>query len=101
MAQLTPSPTTSKRNAPSTSLQGDTSSTRRTGRVARSSLFTSIVLPPGRPHSASAGNLSARDSPIQVVQIPVKPRAAQRAHSWLRDRAAQELNPDVGRLGAQ
>ncbi len=39
---------------------------------------------------------SARDSAIQVAQIRVKRRAAERAHPSMRERAAQKLNPKMG-----
>src|SRR5262249_10898692 len=42
---------------------------------------------------------SARDSAIQVAQIRVKRRAAERAHPSIRKRAAQELSPEMGRIG--
>jgi hypothetical protein len=45
--------------------------------------------------------LSTRDSVIQVAQIRVKRRAAQRTHLAMRKRAAQELNPEMGRMGAE
>ncbi|TMC81096.1 MAG: STAS domain-containing protein [Chloroflexi bacterium] len=44
---------------------------------------------------------SARDSAIQVAQIRVKRRAAERAHPSMRERAAQKLNPKMGRMGAE
>ena len=46
-------------------------------------------------------NASARDSAIQVAEIRVKRRAAERAHPWMREGAAQELNPKIGRMGAE
>ncbi|HEV2414981.1 MAG TPA: hypothetical protein VGX27_09235 [Candidatus Dormibacteraeota bacterium] len=42
-----------------------------------------------------------RDSAIQVAQIRAKRRAAQRAHRFIRERAAQELSPEMGRMGAE
>jgi hypothetical protein len=37
----------------------------------------------------------------QVVQIRLKLRATQRAHRTMRKRVAQELRPEMGRMGAE
>jgi len=36
-----------------------------------------------------------------MAQMGVKRRAAQRAHPLMRERAAQEMNPQMGRMGAE
>jgi metal-sulfur cluster biosynthetic enzyme len=38
---------------------------------------------------------------IQVAQIRAKLRATQRAHPSMRKRVAQELSPEMGRMGAE
>src|SRR5712691_2216165 len=42
------------------------------------------------------GKPSPRDSAIEVAQIRAKRRAAERAHRPMRERAAQELSPEMG-----
>jgi hypothetical protein len=53
------------------------------------------------PRPEARPKTSTRDSAIQVAQIRVKRRAAQRAHRAMRERAAQALNPEMGRMGAE
>ena len=69
-----------------------------TGQITRIAI---VLVGNAHPTKRRGRKPSARDSAIQVAQIRVKRRAAERAHHWIRKRAAQELNSEMGRMGAE